>query len=180
MYEKLSPIEILKEACYCDTVDYLNNEEDYEDNDDYLEDLDNVEDDMDEIDDYEDEDENGYPIDEDDLTYEAEMVVVHQNGSNYVIEMSDLYPYIKKNNLSIEEAFKNVCEHNNLDFKDVKLLIESKNTIISALREAKEDCDNCKNKDIKLKKRKYISMSIQNISALKSFKNKGIKVVKKK
>jgi len=134
MYEKLSPIEILKEACYCDTVDYLNNEEDYEDNDDYLEDLDNVEDDMDEIDDYEDEDENGYPIDEDDLTYEAEMVVVHQNGSNYVIEMSDLYPYIK----------------------------------------------NCKNKDIKLKKRKYISMSIQNISALKSFKNKGIKVVKKK
>lgn len=172
-----SPIDIIKEACSAEIMDCCNCEDEFSDDENYEDD---IEDDIDDIDDYED-DEDDDTNDGEDLDYTAEMVAVHQtNSGRYIVEMVHLNPYITRNRLSIEKAFINVCECNNIPLSKTYLLIESKDTILNAFKEAKEDCKNCKDPEVKKKKKGFLNTSIKNISNIKNLKNKGIHVCKKK
>lgn len=161
---------ILEEACKVEELEYDDMEDEFDDHDEYS-------DDDDCCDDYDDIDDCDY--DEEDLDYTAEMVVVHAKPDKYIVEYQDLARYATANNLNIEDALLDVCEANEISIGNTVLLIESKQTFMDALNEAKKDCRNCRDKATKKKKLKAINISKSSVRYFKNLKNKGIKVAKK-
>ena len=102
----------------------------------------------------------------------AEMVPVVAVGEDYLVEMNNLYPFMKCNNIeTVEEALDLVSEANKLGEKSVGLLIESDEYFDSLL----EKCDSCTDK-VKENVTSKIKQAIDSVSDLKE---KGYNVKKK-
>jgi|GEM_PF-6993337 len=159
--------------------DYI--EDDDEEDDIDVEDLRNAEDGDEHIDDEEVEEikndimdvyDDMEEVDEDELGYSEEMVpVIATSESTYYVEYDNLAKLMKASRCDAATAMEKICECNNLQLEDMRLVVESAAEIIRILNE--------KAASKKVKKKKALAMK-SSVKFLKDLKNKGITVVKKK
>lgn len=108
------------------------------------------------------------------VTSSAEMVPVIKIGESYYTETNYLAPFMRDHNIkSIAEALSAVSKANDLDDKDVGLLVEPKECVSSMIEKACK-CENSKVKDNVLNKVDKANKLIKNL------KDKGYKVKAKK
>lgn len=113
--------------------------------------------------------------DDENIEYTAEMVnIIKTKRGRLVMEFDMLAKYMNSANITdIEEAMQNVCEANGADYDNTYLVLESQEDMMSIVQEAKSKL----NKKAKVK---IFTKLRDSSNFLKTVKNKGIKVVKKK
>lgn len=108
---------------------------------------------------------------DEDIEYTEEMVHVMEQSrkdgtSRYIIEYDMLAKLCNSENISLEEAFNRVCEHNSINTRDAYLLLEDSCTFKDSIDEAKAACKSS-NSDIKNKAKKKINNAKKQIKNLK-------------
>lgn len=108
---------------------------------------------------------------EDEPTYTESMIPVFATkNSMYLVESDMLGKYMDCASIyDPKEAIEKIAESNNIDAKDIAVLVESDDYANEIIQEAKAT-----------KSKKTINKAVSTSKFLKAFKLKGIKVVKKK
>lgn len=107
-----------------------------------------------------------------DLVITAEMVTVIHTGNDFLVEMNNLAPYMKTNEIkSVAEALDNIAWVNNLPPKSVGLLTESDGYIQAMLEKAGKS---------KASKNKILEKISKATDISEKLKKDGYKVKKKK
>lgn len=108
-----------------------------------------------------------------DMIYTEEMIPVLMQettfGNRYVVELDMLNKLMESYDIDAREALDRLCEHNEIEFADTYVMIESAEVIEESLKQYKKSSDLKSKEDIK-----------NATKSIKDLQDKGIKLITKK